>query len=377
MKRIGIDARFFGTSAKGLGRYTQRLIEHLELIDQEHEFVIFLRKENWDAYVPSQGRFRKVLADYRWYSVEEQMRFPRILAREKCTLVHFPHFNVPVRFTGHFVVTIHDLILTHYPTQKASTLGPLRYFIKQLGYRYVIRRAVNKADRIITVSDFTRNDLVKHFALGDSRRITVITEGVDRRQQETPDSRKKEVLSRLRLVSPYLLYVGNMYPHKNLERYLEAFVAVVQGTPDLTLALVGKDDYFVLRLKNHVRHLGLENNVRFLGYVDDSDLSTLYQCAEAFVFPSLYEGFGLPPLEAMAYGTPVIASKVSSIPEVLGDAAEYFDPTDIHDMMEATRRILTDRRRRAELQRKGIERVSQFSWEAMAKKTLDLYRTVT
>lgn len=152
--RIGIDARFYGSIGKGLGRYTQKLIQHLEQIDTENQYVIFLRKENFEDYQPFNKNFQKVLADYPWYTFSEQLFFPLLLRKYKLDLVHFPHFNVPILYFGKFVLTIHDLILTHFPTLKATRLSPLWYWVKYAAYKLAISSAVRRSEKIITVSEF-------------------------------------------------------------------------------------------------------------------------------------------------------------------------------------------------------------------------------
>lgn len=375
--RIGIDARFYGTTGKGLGRYTQKLIEYLERFDQENEYVILLRKENWDQYTPYNNNFYKVLADYQWYTFQEQIQFPRLLYQQKLDVVHFPHFNVPVFFKGKFVVTIHDLILTHYPTIRASTLSPILYIFKHRAYKYVITKAVNKAQQILTVSEFTKNDIIKHFHLTDPSRVIVTYEGVDIPNDSMSNDEKENLLKRFSITKPYVLYVGNVYPHKNLELFLKAFKDIITRKKDLQLVLVGKEDYFFKRLRIQVEKTDLSKTIVFTGFVSDSELFTLYANAQLFVFPSLYEGFGLPPLEAMAMGTPVVASRATSIPEVCGDAAVYFDPKDIYDMIQSVESVLKDEEIRKKLIENGNKRIQNFHWENMARETLHVYRTIS
>ncbi|MBU2236243.1 glycosyltransferase, partial [Patescibacteria group bacterium] len=167
--RIGIDARFYGPTRTGPGRYTQKLVDYLQEIDDENEYVVFLRKDNWNEFQPKNNHFRKVLADYRWYSLTEQLFLPWKIKKEKVDLMHFPHFNIPIFYPGKFIVTIHDLIITHFPTRRATKLGPILYKAKQIGYKIVIWLAAKKAKRIITVSQFSKQEIVKHFKLKDEK----------------------------------------------------------------------------------------------------------------------------------------------------------------------------------------------------------------
>ncbi len=178
--RIGVDARFYGAIGKGLGRYTQKLIENLEKISAKggNEYFIFLRKENFEDYQPKNENFQKVLADYRWYTLSEQINMPRILNKYNLDLVHFPHFNVPLFYRRKFVITIHDLILIHFPTIRGTTLNPLFYFLKFLAYKIVIRSAIKRAEKIIAVSNFTKNDILKNYGV-PAEKIAVTHEACD------------------------------------------------------------------------------------------------------------------------------------------------------------------------------------------------------
>jgi len=244
--RIGIDARFFGSIGKGLGRYTQKLIENLENIDGENHYFVFLRRKNWDEYQPRSKNFTKVLADVPWYTLREQIQMPKII--EKCgpDLVHFPHFNIPYSYGGKFVVTIHDLILFRYPTRRASTLSAPAYFLKKKAYNRVIARAIEKSEKIIAVSQHTKNDILENFKV-DPEKIRVTYEGVDV-AEKPPRENAETILGKYGIMRPYILYIGNAYPHKNLERLVLAFREVSKKHPGLHLVLAGQEDYFYKRL---------------------------------------------------------------------------------------------------------------------------------
>src|SRR4030042_2957980 len=372
--RIGVDARFFGSIGKGLGRYTQKLIENLENIDHENQYYIFLRKENFHEYNPHKANFLRVVADIPWYGFREQIYFPGILKKFELDLVHFPHFNVPVLFRGKCLVTIHDLILFNYPTKRASSLSPFFYFFKKLGHRLVIRNALKKSRAIIAVSHFTKNDIMRHFDVPNEK-IIVTYEAVDPVQKKSDLSGEK-ILKKYGIIKPYILYVGNAYPHKNLERLFLVFREIAKKHPHLQLVLVGKEDYFYKRLKKYVSE-NLIRNVVFADYVPDEHLGILYQEALLYVFPSLYEGFGLPPLEAMSRDTPVASSNASCLPEILGDAAVYFDPKAMTEMAETIERAISDRKLQQNLIQKGRKQIKKFNWDRMARKTLELYTKIS
>ncbi|MEI7621006.1 MAG: glycosyltransferase, partial [Candidatus Moraniibacteriota bacterium] len=212
---IGIDARFYGSVGKGLGRYTQKLIEQLEKLDGENQYFVFLRRENFEEYVPKNKNFQKVLADYQWYSFAEQIFFPRLLSKYKLDLMHFPHFNVPILYGRKFVITIHDLILLHFPTKRASTLSPLWYSFKFLAYRLVIFLAIWRSQKVFAVSEFTKQDILEQYSIAKNK-VVVTHEACEKKAQiSLRDS--EQILAKYGIMKPYLLYVGNAYPHKNLE----------------------------------------------------------------------------------------------------------------------------------------------------------------
>jgi len=381
--RIGIDARFYGSVGKGLGRYTEKLIEHLEALDQDNDYVVFLRQENFDEYVPKNARFRKVLAQYPWYGFSEQFLFPLLLLHFRLDVVHFPHFNVPFWYPKKFIVTIHDLILLHHPTLRNTTRSRAFYLLKFAAYRFIIACAIRRATRIITVSRFTEQDILARYPAACGK-IAVTYEATDLACPWLPSAREKAVFSRLGLLrgasadvssksirdilKPYLLYVGNAYPHKNLE----ALLAVAAAFPTYAFLLVGKEDYFYARLRKVAEKQGLQN-VIFTGFIDDRELNTLYRFARCYVFPSLYEGFGLPPLEAMTRGVPVLSSDQGSLPEILGTAARYFDPYAEGSFRRELAAILDSETVRQELSDNGYRQAARYSWEKMAAETLALY----
>ena len=361
---IGIDARFYGPVGKGLGRYTQEIVDNIIGLDRENDYVIFLRRENFSELKSSSPRVKKVLADIKWYGLAEQIILPFYIWREHLDLMHWPHFNVPIMCPVKFVVTIHDLILIKFPTVRATTLGPLTYKIKNLAYKLVISSAVKRAKKVFAVSEYTKNDVVKQFKISPDK-VVVTYEGVAN-LSFPPDK------GGLRGVNPpYLLYVGNAYPHKNLEGLIKVFARIKQARPELKLVLVGKEDYFYHGLKKYAQKF---SDIVFPGYVPDADLAELYSGALAYVFPSFYEGFGLPPLEAMARGLPVVSSNKTCLPEILGDAAIYFNPEDERDMKDKILQVINDENLRANLRSRGYEQIKKYSWRDCAEKTLEVYK---
>ena len=369
--RIGIDARFYGPFGKGLGRYTQKLIENLEKIDQKNQYFIFLRSENFAEYVPQNKNFQKVLANFKWYGFAEQLKYPKLLRSYKLDLVHFPHFNVPVLYFGKFIVTIHDLILLNYPTVRSSTLSPFLYWLKFMAYKFTINSAVHRSNRIVAVSRFTKRDILRNYARIPAEKVVVTYEACD--DYCLFNFRKDDkILPRYGISKRFFLYVGNVYPHKNPERLVLAMKKLEKEIDDLELVFVGGNDYFYQRLKNLVADEGVKNIV-FAGFVPDYDLDALYRNALAYVRPSLHEGFELPALEAMSRGTLVVASDYPCSREILGDSACYFDGENVENITQTLKNLFSDESLRQYLIKKGYEQVKKYSWRRMAGETLVLY----
>lgn len=366
--KIVIDARFMGT-ATGIGRYVSELIFNLEKIDKENHYFILINRENENKYNPVNSNFEKVVVDIAWYGIKEQINIPKVLNKIKPDLVHFPHFNVPIFFKFPFVVTIHDLILTKYPSRRATTLSPIKYFMKNILYRIIISHAVKYSKAIIAVSEFTKKDIIDFFRISD-KKVFVTYEGVSRAL--AINNENSNVLENLNIKKDFLFYVGNAYPHKNLEFLISSFNKF-KNLENYELVLVGKEDYFYKRLKTFVKD-GNFKNIIFAGFVDDENLSVLYKKCSAYIFPSLCEGFGLPPLEAMTNGAIVLSSNYSCLPEILKDSAIYFDPKDANDFIIKLEKILSNGPLKEELRIKSQELLKNYSWEKMAEQTLEIYK---
>ncbi len=361
--RIGIDARFAGPVGRGLGRYTAELLRHLALLDPADEFVVFTRRDNQEC-VPDHARFRRALADFPWYSIAEQLKFPALIRQARVDLMHFPHFNVPVLSRAPFVVTIHDLILRRFPTHAASTRSRVAYAIKRIGYHAVIGAAVRRAANIIAVSNFTAGEIADAWP-SVRKKVRIVSEGVS--HLSVPSEPGAVVLGRYGIAFPYFLYVGSCYPHKNVEGLLAAYRRLREIEPDPpALVIAGSPDRFSEQILGAVRRDG-PAHVRFIGFVPDAELAALYREAVAYVCPSRYEGFGLPPLEALALGARVVAHRATALPEVLGDAALFTDACDPHRFAADLRRVWRDPPQR------GAFDPTRFSWRAAAQASYAVY----
>lgn len=353
--RIGIDAR---NDRTGVGRYTFSLIRELAKIDHENEYVLFLNRDRFGTWEGPGANFRAVEAGIPWFTVREQMLLPRLVARERLDLMHYPHLTVPLLSTTPFVVTVHDL--NYLGTTAVSS--PVR----RAGYRVELAKA-RRARRLIAVSEHTRDAVVRALRV-DRARVEVTYEAADPPEAIEPDA---AVLERHGIDAPFFLYVGAAYPYKNLLRLISA-LARVSG--DAKLVLAGDHEQFGAGLKNHAEALGLGRRVVFTGVVSEPELASLYDRALAYAFVSLSEGFGLPGLEAMSAGVPVLAANAGSLPEVYGDAAHYCDPLDVASIAAGLGEIASDAGLRAHLVELGRRRTAEFSWARTAEETLRVYR---
>lgn len=368
--RIGIDARLWNET--GVGRYIRNLIWELQHLDKENDYVLFVQKGfRTENLLVKNEKWRLIETNIRWHSIKEQLQFPQILEKEKFDLIHFPYFSIPIFYKGPYLITIHDMIINHYPTGKASTLPSPIYYLKHLGYKFVIQQAAKNAKKIITVSQATKEEIVEHLHVSEDK-IIVTYEGVG----EEINSKLKTQNLKLKFKSQkYFLYVGNAYPHKNLDRLIEAFGLLVQEYPDAHLVLVGKEDYFYKRLKEKVANLKIAKNVIFAGFIPEDELRLYYKNAIATILPSLMEGFGLTGLEAMQNECLVLASAIPSLKEICQDAAVYFDPLEIKDMHATIREVLRNKQKFKSFKEKGKKHVSIFSWKKMAEETLKIYES--
>lgn len=367
--KIGIDTRFFNES--GVGRYLRNLIKNLQVLDSTNQYFILLLKKDYNEFKETKN-FKKVLADFRWYGFAEQFKLPKLLKQLKLDLVHFPHFNVPIFYTGNFVVTIHDLIHQHRNMGRATTLDPFRSKLKQIGYRKVFKVATRKSQKILVPSTSVKQLLINEWNVAKEK-IVITPEGVDDDILEAVEKigreDSKKVLNKFKIKKPFIFYVGNAHPHKNIEGLIKVFRQLKDKYRHLSLVLSGYDHFFWQRLKEQNRHEG----IIYTGFITDEELVALYKVAEAFVLPSFEEGFGIPVLEAMACSCPTVSSNAGSLPEVGGEAALYFNPASPDDMAEKISQVLDNGKLRKQMIKKGLKRYKNFSWKDLAEKTLEVY----
>jgi glycosyltransferase involved in cell wall biosynthesis len=376
--RIGIDGKVMSSCAGGIGTSAMNLVRSCihgaATTHPQVEFVIFSGPQTClDGLQGSNWR-----VDTRFRGVESSLLrllfyIPKGLKAQHIDVFHgFDHLGVPL-FTkvGRYVATIHDmipLILPQWVTRKHRLVVTAAY-----------RRLVRQADRVITPSEATKADVVHHLGINPER-IAVIPWGCEERFQPTGDhERFGAVQRRYRLPTRYLLFVGTLEPRKNLTALLHAYAKLRAAghDEDLKLVVAGRTGWLYREIFTAVKALGLQKEVIFTGFVDDEDLPHLYRGAQLFVFPSLYEGFGLPILEAMASGVPVVTSRAASMPEVAGEAAMLVDPHDVQAIADGMRQVLYKDGLRDVLIQKGLARARHFTWESVAQKTLELYAALT
>ncbi len=383
--RIGLDGRMLHET--GIGTYTFELLKAMLMVSEEHTFVFFLKpqkiewvKKNLGIFI-ERGFLELVPAPVDWYGIQEQVQLPKYIRKARLDLMHFPHFNIAVFCPVPFVVTIHDLILLGYPSIRMTRLSPWKFRLKKFAYLFVIRQALKKSKAIFTFTEFGRDDILKYFpGAAKKDKIYVFPEGPGQTDLPEKFTDDKATLLRYNIKKSYLLYVGNAYPHKNLQALILAFDELLRNGWDGQLVIVGKDDDFRKELKESCKTLGIWGNskemdrVVFTGYVDPTELASFYTNAIMYVFPSLYEGFALPQLEAMRYLLPVVSSEKTCLPEILKDAVEYCNPEDPKNIVLAIEKILKNPERQEELKKKGKKLLEEYSWDKCARATLMVYQ---
>jgi len=375
--RIAIDARWIFQELTGIGTYTQELIRQLAHLDRENEYLLFFQHRHLQERTAEITRFNTApnfgarLVGYGPFSPRSQILLPGLLTDLKINVFHSTNYMIPLRAfprhrPGHVrcVVTIHDLIPLlfpdHAPKSRKTRLYPL--------YRLLMREVAARADIILTVSRSSARDVIEHLRLpaGEADKVLAVPEGVSSRY--APGATHVGDLKTI-------LYVGRFDPYKNVTHLIEAFARVaLNDLPNLRLRIVGPEDSRYPEPRQLARTLRVERLITWSGYVEADELKNAYQQADVMVLPSKYEGFGLPVVEAMACGTPVICSNTSSLPEVAGDAAILVPPGDVNALADAIRRVFTEPGLAKDLRARGVQQASRFTWEHAAKETIAAYR---
>jgi glycosyltransferase involved in cell wall biosynthesis len=373
--KIAIDIRRM--SDFGVGTYIRNVIRTLGRLDGETEYFMIGPAVKVHEIGPLPGNFHPIELSTPERSVKGYRDFRAVLEGLHCDLVHIPNlFSVPRALTCPYVMTVHDM-LEHMARAREQS-----GFWRSLHFQ-LTKRVLSQAARILAVSNFTKNEIEKLFGI-PAKRIEVVYNAIDDRflHGHASAADRQLVVQRYQVTYPFLLYAGRISPHKNVVRMIEAFSALKTQLekdgelPDLKLIIIGDDLSGNPDLRRTVVRSGVHNDVRFLGFVPIEVLRIFYDMAKIFVFPSLYEGFGLPPLEAMAHGTPVVASNVSSLPEVVGSAAVLVNPENVFEIMRALHRVLLDQVLRERMKERSYQQAAKFSWEKSVRRIHDVYRQI-
>jgi glycosyltransferase involved in cell wall biosynthesis len=373
--KIALDIRRM--TEFGVGTYIRNVVRTLGRLDRETTYFLIGSPAKVKEIGPLPPNFQTIpLADPErsWKSFRE---FRTIVKRLECDLVHIPNlFSIPRGLPCPYVMTVHDM-LEHLSRVRQQTgfWGSLHF--------QLTKRVLQGAARIFAVSNFTKLEVEKLFGI-PAGRIEVVYNAIDERflHGHASAADRELIAERYQVTYPFLLYAGRISPHKNVVRMIEAFSALKtelekdQAFPDLKLIIIGDDVSGNPDLRRTVIRSGVQNDVRFLGFVPIEVLRIFYDAAKIFVFPSLYEGFGLPPLEAMAHGTPVVTSNVSSLPEVVGNAAVLVHPENVFEIMRALHRVLLDQTLREKMKERSYRQVTKFSWEKSVRRIMEVYRGV-
>ena len=388
MKNIGLDLRLYGYQHGGIGRYCRELFPRILAMDKENKYFLFVNEKDWSVLVgkgldPSlrgnpaltsdiveSDRVKIIPTNIRHYSLREQLSFYKVLDKYNLDLVHFPNFNVPILYKKPFVVTIHDMVHHKIGGAKKS------HFLHFLAYKKVIQNAAEKAKKIITVSETSKRDIAKYLQIADDK-IRVIYEGSSL-NADVAETLVGKVKKSYLITRPYFLFVGVLERKKNLVNLTRGFDYFLQKyKANMDMVVVGKADSHYPEIRYKALDIKHSDRLVFTGTVDDWELRALYKGAYAFVSASLHEGFGLPGVEALGFGLPLLVSNTPVFNEIYDNAAIYFNPLDPEDIGEKMNLLVRDGQFYEQLSGKSFGRLQLFDWNKAARETLDVYQTVS
>ncbi len=372
MYKIGIDARLYGQT--GVGVYLKNLLHYLEQISgQDFIFYIYLMKKDFAKIDFTNKTFKKRIADFRWHTFSEQLNFSKLLYQDSLDLMHFTYFSYPVIYKKKFISTIHDVTPLLFKTGKASTKNRVFFELKHRAFKFVIAQQVKNAQAIITPTKTVKKQLVDIYGKKYENKIHPIYEGIDYELQklEAGSLKSERISSNIQHLTskvPFFIYVGNFYPHKNVERLVKAYAKIKN---DVKLILVGPDDYFSIRLLQLINILKQNNKITFYHNPSTSDLVYFYKNALALIHPSMSEGFGLPFIEAAYFKLPIIASNIEVFQELLNGRYISFNPLDERDIEQKINEFLEKRPKMT------YEKISErFSFPKMTHDIYTMYQKV-
>ncbi|GAC1304808.1 MAG: glycosyltransferase family 1 protein [Mucilaginibacter sp.] len=373
---IGIDARFLA-KRRGIGNYIKNLLEELAKTTSPHKFILYADSKAVINAVPADPRFSLKIIPFKLYPIWEQLILPFHVWADKLDILHCPGNSAPIVLPKKtkLIITIHD-VMYMLPGRMLPSSPSLYQKIGRLYLRLIVPLVAKNANKIITISKYSESDIVKSLSINESR-LSVIYEapGAVFRQDNIQSKAK---LKKFNLNLEHFLFAfGALDPRKNTARIINAFAEFQKGNPSKhQLVVVGLSKNAIDHFSKQVQSLKLCEKVALLGFVSEDELISLYSLAEVMLYPSLYEGFGIPVLEAMACGTPVIGSTSASIPEIAGNAALLVDPLDVNELTLAITKMCADNLLRQEYRTRGLKRVTEFSWQKVAQETLSVYNSL-
>jgi glycosyltransferase involved in cell wall biosynthesis len=366
--RVGIDATAVPLQRTGAGNYIVNLIRALGQVDGSNEYVVFGKAAHEEELSSNGSNIKFVRREFPGRGARltwEQVGLPRQVRAHRLDVLHSPHYTMPLRRAARSVVTFCDMTFVLHPD--------VHQMVKRVFFPAMMRLSARRADRLIAISESTRDDLVRIWGV-DRAKISAIPLATDAEFRPRSPEEIAEACGRYGIrPGAYILYVGMLEPRKNVDRLVEAFGLVASQLSGVDLVIAGRRGWMYDQIFARVEGLGLQDRVRFTGYVLSEDLPALYGAARLFAYPSRYEGFGLPVLEAMSCGAPVVTTNVSSMPEVAGDAAILVAPDDVAGLAAALLRVSADDALRADLACRGLARAKAFSWERCARETIAVY----
>jgi glycosyltransferase involved in cell wall biosynthesis len=366
--KIGIEAReFFSGKMTGIGRYLGHFLQCATASDRPHEYVLFC---NQNTQVPlNHPKLKKVIIQERVTWIWDQIKLPLHVARERIDVFLTPYFKAPIFSSSYTVLIINDIMPLLFPEESG--------LFRRLYFRLMLGIAARRATKIMTISENSRDDIVRIFKVPVDK-IKVVHLGIEESFRSS-ETRIEEIRRKYALPRKFILYVGNLKPHKNVKGLIEAYEKLPAKMKEEYKLILGapKSDKYCPGIEKTIRERRLIHDILFTGFIEERDLPAVYQMSSLFAFPSLYEGFGFPPLEAMACGCPVVSSNTSSMPEILGEAALFFNPNDIEEMSLVIRQMLEDEKLRNNFRQKGLERAKLFTPEKMTRIIISLLESIS
>lgn len=371
IKTIGIDARMYTQDCTGISRYLRELTSELFEIDKNNHYIMFMLEPEYSCFNPPNERVKKIKLNSCWYGYKEQLILPWQILRANCDLVHFPNFNTPFFYPKKSIVTIHDITPFYFSGHRRKSK------FRDLAFRQIFNQSAKRAKKVIAVSASTKNDIINHFKINPEK-IEVIYNGLSQNFLKTfSESEITSLKAKYKIKPPFILYIGVWRNHKNVIGLLKAFkILLSKYHLPCQLVLAGKELPQYPEIRNTWQKFKLEKNLVFPGFINENELPIFYRASRLLVIPSFAEGFGLTGIESLACGTPVAASDIPALKEVLGDAASYFNPYKPEEMAKIIYQLFTDNNLRVSELAEAKKKLAKYNWQITAQKTLKLYSKV-